>query len=154
VTQAKVELIPTDGRGVIYSFAYFSAKHLGEGQFYLMAITDKDAEAFEGGSSYRLNLPANAPVKLYWSATAYDRATHALIRDVARASRASNSPGLQKNVGGSVDIWFGPKAPVGKESNWVPTKAGGQFELLFRLYGPEKPLFDKTWKLPEKLAAQ
>jgi hypothetical protein len=29
-------------------------------------------------------------------------------------------------------------------------------EALFRLYGPEKPLFDKTWKLPdiEKISAQ
>jgi hypothetical protein len=32
----------------------------------------------------------------------------------------------------------------------------GPDEVLFRLYGPEKPLFDKTWKLPdiEKFAAQ
>ena len=46
-----------------------------------------------------------------------------------------------------MDIYFGPKAPAGKESNWVPTKSGGEFEVLFRFYGPEKPLFDKTWKL-------
>jgi hypothetical protein len=32
----------------------------------------------------------------------------------------------------------------GKESNWVPTKAGGRFEVLFRFYGPEKPLFDSS----------
>jgi hypothetical protein len=37
--------------------------------------------------------------------------------------------------------------PAGKESNWVPTSAGGKFEVLFRLYGPEKALFDKTWVL-------
>jgi hypothetical protein len=32
----------------------------------------------------------------------------------------------------------------------------GQFEMLFRFYGPEKPLFDKTWKLPdiERITAQ
>ena len=29
---------PVDGRGVTYSYAYFSPKHLGEGQFYLMNI--------------------------------------------------------------------------------------------------------------------
>jgi hypothetical protein len=45
--------------------------------------------------------------------------------------------------------YFGPTAPAGKESNWVPTKAGGRFEVLFRFYGPEKPLFEKTWKLPD-----
>ena len=37
---------------------------------------------------------------------------------------------------------------------WIPTKADGQFEVLFRFCGPEKPLFDKTWKLPDIEKAQ
>ena len=94
-------------------------------------------------------MPANAPVKQYWSATVYDRATHALIRDMTWSGRSSKVPGLQKNADGSVDIYFGPKAPEGKEPNWVPTKADGKFEVMFRFYGPEKPVFDKTWKLPD-----
>jgi hypothetical protein len=36
-----------------------------------------------------------------------------------------------------------------KESNWVPTRADGNFEVAFRFYGPEQPLFDKTWVLPD-----
>jgi hypothetical protein len=140
---------PVDGRGVLYSFAYFSAKHLGRGQFYLMTINDKADQAFDGAGTYRLNVPVDAPVRLYWSATVYDRATHALIRDMAWSSCSSHKPGLQKNADGSVDIYFGPKAPAGKESNWIPTSTNGKFEVLFRLYGPEKPLFDKTWRLPD-----
>lgn len=146
---AKPDAYPVEGRGVTYSMAYFSAKHLGEGQFYLMTIVDKDGHPLKGGDTYRLTVPANAPVRLYWSATAYDRATHALIRNQQWSSRSSQSPGLQKNADGSVDIYFGPRAPAGKESNWVPTSADGKFEVLFRLYGPEKPLFDKTWVLPD-----
>jgi len=138
-----------DGRAVTYSMGYFSAKHLGEGQFYLMAIVDKDSKPLDGGSADRLTVPANAPVRLYWSATAYDRATHALIRESKWSSRASNTPGLVKNADGSVDVYFGPRAPRGKESNWIPTSAEGQFEVMFRLYGPEKPLFEKTWVLPD-----
>jgi hypothetical protein len=140
---------PVDGRGVTYSYAYFSPKHLGKGQFYLMNIVDKDGKPFDGGSSYRLNVPANAPVKLYWSATVYDRATHAFIREMPKLACSSLTPGLTKNADGSVDVYFGPKAPAGKESNWVPTKSGGGFEVMFRFYGPEEPLFDKTWKLPD-----
>jgi hypothetical protein len=153
---ANPDSYPVDGRGLTYSFVYFSPKHLGTGQFYLMTIKDKAGEVFDGGSTYRLPVPANPPVKLYWSATVYDRATHALIRDMKWSSRSSLTPGLQKNGDGSVDVWFGPNAPAGKESNWVPTKTGGGFEVLFRLYGPEKPLFEKTWKLPdiEKVAAR
>ena len=38
---AKADTYPVDGRGVGYSMGYFSAKHLGTGQFYLMTIMDK-----------------------------------------------------------------------------------------------------------------
>ena len=99
--------------------------------------------------TYRLTVPPNAPVKQYWSATVYDRETHALVRNMPSASRASISPGIQKNADGSVDVYFGPKAPEGKEANWVPTDPARKFELLFRLYGPEQPLFDHSWKLPD-----
>ena len=58
------------------------------------------------------------------------------------------------NADGSVDVYFGSKAPPGKESNWVPTDPNGKFEVLFRLYGPQKPLFDKTWVLPDIDPAQ
>jgi hypothetical protein len=147
---------PFDSRGLVFTFAFFTPKHLGEGQFYLMTVKDKDGQNFDGSKSYRLTVPADAPVNQYWSATVYDRITHGLIRDMPRSSRGSQSQGLQKNVDGSVDIWFGPKAPAGKDANWVPTNPSGQFEVLFRFYGPEKPLFDKTWKLPdiERIAAQ
>lgn len=152
----KSDSYPIDGRGVMYSFGFFSAKHLGQGQFYLLNIQDKDGKPLDGSNTYRLVVPPKAPVSLYWSATAYDRDTHALIRDQSRSSRASTSQGLQKNPDGSTDLYFGPRAPAGKESNWVPTRQGGPFEILFRLYGPQKPLFDKTWQLPdpEKVSTQ
>jgi hypothetical protein len=140
---------PVDSRGVAYTLGFFSAKHLGAGQFYLMTFRDKDGHGLEGGSTYRITVPANAPVTQYWSATAYDGDTHALIRNMKWASRSSQTSGLQRNTDGSVDVYFGPKTPAGKESNSVPTSVNGKFEILFRLYGPEKPLFDKTWKLPD-----
>jgi len=147
---------PIDSRGVAFTFAFFTPRHLGQGQSYLMTLKDKEGQNLDGGKSYRLAVPPNAPVSQYWSATVYDRATHGLIRNMTRSGRGSQSPGLQKNADGSVDIYFGPKAPAGKDSNWVPTNPSGQFEVLFRLYGPEKAFADKTWKLPdiEQIAAQ
>lgn len=146
---AKPDSYPIDGRAITYSMAYFSAKRIGTGQFYLMTIKDKNGNRLDGRKSYRLTVPANAPVKLYWSATVYDGRTHALIRNMRWASRSSTSPGLRSNADGSVDIYFGPTPPAGKEINWIPTSQAGRFEVLFRLYGPEKPFFDKTWKLPD-----
>ena len=140
---------PVDYRGVAYSFAFFSAKHLGSGQFYLMTIKDKNGDAFDGAATYRLAVPPNVPVSLYWSATAYSRATHTLMRDMPWASRSSNTPGLQAEDDGSVILFFGPEPPDGHESNWVPTQKDGQFEVLCRFYGPDKAFFDKTWRLPD-----
>jgi hypothetical protein len=146
---ANPNMYPVDDRGTAYSLAFFSAKHLGAGQFYLMTFRGKDGQPFNGNSTYRLNVPANAPVTQYWSATVYDRDTHALIRNMQWASRSSQTAGSQKNPNGSVDVYFGPKAPAGKYSNWVPTSADGKFEVLFHLYGPQKALFEKTWTLPD-----
>ena len=137
-----------DGRAVMYHMAYFSPKQLGAGQFYLVSIEDKEGQQFDGKKTYRLTIPAHAPVKQYWSATIYDRETHALIRETSRSSLASNADSVQKNADDSVDIYFGPTAPAGKESNWVPTN-GRDFEILFRLYGPKKTFFEKTWVLPD-----
>lgn len=146
---AETDSYGVDGRGMMYSYGYFSAKHLGQGQFYLMTTKDKDGLPLDGGRTYRLNVPANAPVTLYWSATVYDRATHGLIREQQWSSRASTTQGMQQNADGSVDVYFGPQAPAGKESNWIPTVANGRFEVLFRLYGPKPALYDKTWVLPD-----
>ena len=132
-----------------YSFAFVGIKRLGAGQFYLISIRDKDGNPFDGGKTYRLTVPANPPVEQYWSATAYDRVTHALIRNMPRASRSSQIPEMQKNADGSVDVYFGPAAPAGKETNWVPTDPKRGFEVMFRAYAPTKAFFDKTWKLPD-----
>ncbi|HKE93948.1 MAG TPA: DUF1254 domain-containing protein, partial [Povalibacter sp.] len=146
---AEPDSYPIDGRALTYSFAYASIKHLGAGQFYLITAQDKDGRHLDGDKTYRLHVPPKPPVKLYWSVTVYDRATHAFIREAKWMSRSSLTPGIRKNGDGSVDVWFGPRAPAGKQGNWIPTNAGGEFELLFRLYGPEKPLYDKSWTLPD-----
>src|SRR5262245_22798020 len=84
----------------------------------------------------------------YWTSKSPTASAHALIRSTSRSSRASNSAGLEQNADGSVAIYFAPEPPGGKESNWVPT-GGRDFEVLFRVYGPEKSFFHTTWKLPD-----
>jgi hypothetical protein len=145
-----------DTRGVTYTFGFIGIKRLGSGQTYLLTIKDKEGKTLSGGNGYQLHVPPNVPVEQYWSVTAYDRETHALVKGVDRASRSSNASELQTNADGSVDIWFGPEATKGKESNWVPTDSKREFELMFRLYRPTKALFDKTWVLPdlEKVVAE
>jgi len=140
---------PLDTRGMAYMLAFFSAKHIGESQYYLLTTTDRDAKPLEGSGQYRVHVPSNAPVTQYWSMTVYNRATHSFIRNARWMGRSSQTPGLQKNGDASVDIFFGPTPPASGESNWVPTDPKGRFEVLARFYGPQKPLFDKTWKLTD-----
>ncbi len=42
-----------------------------------------------------------------------------------------------------------PNAPGGKEKNWIQTVPGKGWNMLFRLYGPLEPWFEKSWKLNE-----
>jgi hypothetical protein len=148
-TYANPDKYAVDARGVAYTYAYIAIKRLGAGQFYLITIRDKDGQDYDGSKIYRLRVPADVPVAQYWSVTAYDRETHALIRNMPRASRASNAADLQKNADGSVDIYFGPAAPAGKETNWVPTDPARKFELMARFYAPEKEFFEKKWTLSD-----
>jgi hypothetical protein len=46
---------------------------------------------------------------------------------------------LLVNPDGSVDVYFGPKPPTGKEANWVQTIPGKGWNTLLRLCG-EPPL--------------
>ena len=144
---ASPDSYPVDARGVTYSLGFTGIKRLGTAQFYLMANRDRSGQELDGAHTYRLRLPPNVPVQRYWSVTVYDRATHALIRNLPYSSRASQT--ATKNGDGTVDVFFGPKAPARKEANWVPTSPSRKFELLFRVYGPEKAFFEKTWQLPD-----
>ncbi|TXH80690.1 MAG: DUF1254 domain-containing protein [Rhizobium sp.] len=148
-TYAAPDKYAVDSRGIAYSYAYIAIKRLGVGQFYLINIKDKSGRDYDGDRTYRLHVPADVPVQQYWSVTVYDRQTHALLKGVDRASRASNAAEVKKNPDGSIDLYFGPKSPEGLETNWVPTVPGRQFELMFRFYAPTKRLFDKAWTLPD-----
>jgi len=144
---ANPDSYPVDARGVTYSLGFTGIKRLGTAQFYLMANRDRSGQELDGARTYRLRVPAGVPVRQYWSVTVYDRATHALIRNLPYSSRSSQT--ATKNADGTVDVFFGPKAPTRKEASWVPTNPSAKFELLFRAYGPEPAFFEKTWRLPD-----
>jgi hypothetical protein len=79
----------------------------------------------------------------------YDYETAGFIREAPVISLGSYNQKTIKNPDGSVDIYFAPQAPIREENNWVSTGKDGQWFVIFRFYGPEKPFFDKTWKLPD-----
>jgi len=120
----------------------------GAGTAYLTSFRDKSGAYLDGARNYRLHVPANPPVKRFWAVTAYDPATRGLLDAGGNTNKSVGSlDNPQANADGSVDVFFGPKAPKGKEKNWVPTNPDKGFFVVFRFYGPLEGYIEKTWVL-------
>jgi hypothetical protein len=136
------------------SFAYIAIgmspamveKHVGAGSQYLFTPRDASGAFFDGGKNYRLHLPADVPVKNFWSVVAYDADSRSLLRNDQPFPSVSTYTGPKSNDDDSIDVFFGPTAPPGKEKNWIQTRPGKGWFVLFRFYGPLEPFFDQTWK--------
>jgi hypothetical protein len=137
--------------GAIYTTPALGVMKAGPGGNYVQAFKDKDGKRLDGGKSYRLHVPANAPAEAFWSLTLYDSATRSMIQNPANDSARSSLDKLETNADGSVDLYFGPagSAPAGLEANWIETVPGKGFYPMFRFYSPKAGLFDGTWKLPD-----
>ena len=122
-------------------------RNVGVGSQYLIGYLDKDGNALDGSKTYRIHLPPNVPAKNFWSFTLYDNQTRAMLQTDQRFPGLDNlGTGLKANADGSFDVYFGPKAPAGKEGNWIQTVPGKGWNTIFRLYGPLESFYDKTWK--------
>ena len=120
---------------------------VGEGSTYPWTAVDANNNPLDGGKNYKLHLPPNIPVKAFWSVIVYDTQTRSMLQtDQQYPSVSSQKKDFQVNADGSVDVWFGPKAPAGKENNWVQTIPGKAWFTILRLYGPLEPWFNKTWR--------
>jgi len=83
---------------------------------------------------------------MFWSLTAYDNETRSMIQNKQGRPLVGSVHGAKPNDDGSYDVYFGPKLPEGvPEENWVQTKPGMGWLVYIRLYGPEKPYFEKKW---------
>ena len=122
----------------------------GAGTAYLTSFRDNKGRFLDGGKTYKLRVAANPPVKRFWAISAYDPTTRSLLDVGGNVNKSVGSlDDPVANSDGSVDVFFGPQAPAGKETNWVPTNSKKGFFLVFRFYGPTEGYIDKTWVLDD-----
>jgi len=146
------DLINIDKRSDRFFIGTFYPKKVGPkpATYYLISPRDKDGNQLKAGKTYSLTIPKDMPVKQFWSLIVYDRDTWAFIYNPEkRAGLGSfDLPEMKKNTDGSVTLYFGPKAPSGLESNWIPTSGKSPVPTL-RFYGATDAFFNRTFKMPD-----
>jgi len=125
------------------------AKIPGKGSTYFAAYQDRDGDWLDGGKNYKFTVAPNPPAAQFWAFTLYNVATRGIILngDDNRTELSSQIEELKSNKDGSVDLYFGPKAPAEHESNWIKTNKGEEWFAYFRLYGPTEKYFDRSWPI-------
>jgi hypothetical protein len=122
----------------------------GKGSDYAIAFLDSKKQALDGAKTYKLHLPPNVPINNFWAVTLYDTQTRSQLQtSKPLPTLGSQSKGVKKNADGSYDIYFGPKPPPGKKSNWLETVPGKAWFTILRMYGPLEPWINKTWRPSE-----
>ncbi len=140
-------------------FATGAAKSMGDpkpgtGSQYAWTYNDSAGRWLLGEKHYRFRIPPNPPAKDFWSLLIYDNWSRAILANGQKvAGKNSYDKALQANADGSIDIYFGPTPPAGKDSNWVRTLPGKGWFAMFRLYGPLQPWFDRSWTPDDIVAA-
>lgn len=108
---------------------------------------DSDGNELEGDEFYKLHLPSKIPVKEFWSVLVFNAQSHLLIKNEMPWPSVN---AIQKELvifeDGSIEIYFGPKAPVDKKINWIQTIPKQKWYMVLNLYEPLEPWFDETWK--------
>ena len=116
------------------------------GSLYWLGLRDDTGAYLNGGNSYTLQVPLPVPGKLFWSVTVYDIDTRSQIRTAQNKAALRSLFELKSLSAQTADLHFGPTAPAGKEDRWIRTIPGKGWFAYFRIYGPEEPAFDGSWK--------
>jgi hypothetical protein len=120
---------------------------VGAGSLYWLGHRDATTTFVDGGKTYRLPVPLPVPASLFWSVTIYDAVTRSEIQ-TPQNKAALRSLFELKDSGSakSIDLYFGPHPPAGQEARWIQTIPGKGWFSYFRIYGPQSPAFDGSWK--------
>jgi hypothetical protein len=116
------------------------------GSLYWLGLRDKHGAYLDGGRNYVLAVPLPVPGKLFWSVTVYDTDTRSQIQTRQKKAALRSLFELKDASGKTVNLYFGPTQPKDGKEAWIQTIPGKGWFVYFRIYGPEAPAFDGSWK--------
>jgi hypothetical protein len=141
-----------DARSQFFYFATVNTpaivwKLVGKGSQYAWGYLDAKGDYLDGSKNYKMNLPKDPPAEKFMSVVVYDPQTRSELQtSQPYPSKNNKRDKMIANDDGSIDLYFGPEAPAGKEANWIQTVPGKGWFCLLRLYSPTEAWFDKTWR--------
>jgi hypothetical protein len=140
-----------DARSMFFYYATMitpamANKMVGVGSQYALAAVDSKGRPLDGAKDYKLTFPPKVPAKDFWSIVVYDNQTRSMLQTDHQFPSLNSQRGVKVNKDGTTDIYFGPSAPAGKESNWIQTVPGKGWNVVLRFYGPLESWFDQTWR--------
>ena len=124
-----------------------------EEAMYANGLKDAKGKPLDGAHRYRLHLPpGGVPADAFWSLSLYsaeaDGRGYFVENTIHRYAIGDRTPGLKKNVDGSLDILIQQQAPdEAQQANWLPAPAG-PFRLAMRAYQPRRELLDGHFRYP------
>ena len=139
--------------GVDYLFRAFIARkaigaNLKEDAVYPTTSIDAEGKPLSGKNSYALKFRQKPPVRAFWSVTVYDAHQRLTANPLGRYALGDRDA-LTPDADGGVTLYLQHADPgQDKRNNWLPVP-DRDFNLVLRLYWPERAILDGSWPMPE-----
>ncbi len=132
---------------------YVWGANVPEEAVYANSRQDAAGQTYDAAHRYLLHFAAGAlppvdPKLGFWSLTLYGTDMFFVDNALGRYAIGDRTPDLTPNPDGSLDLLVQTDEPAGKRGNWLPAPPSGPFVLIFRMYLPQKPVLDGTYRLP------
>lgn len=113
----------------------------------------------DGGKTFTQTFPKDelpkTEVRYFWSVIVVDGKEYKVIPNPLNRFLLNKYSPLKYNPDGSLTLVYSPTRPTKYPvSNWLPTKAGENYNFTFRFYGPSKDVTDGKYFPPALQSAE
>ncbi|MHB9796521.1 DUF1254 domain-containing protein [Pseudomonas sp. MT3] len=122
-----------------------------EEAIYLGSRIDSAKQPLQGGQRYRLRFAPGQlpPAREFWSLTLYDLPDRQLVDNPIQRYCLSSRDPLVRDADGGVTLYIQADAPgKAEQANWLPSTRQGPFNLILRIYGPQRQVVSGEWAMP------